>query len=157
MDCSIAAPVRKSALVVLVCRPLALVASAAFFVVVGCVMAIPYTAACAAIQARTAPTLNAVTRSDSFIGLGNVPAFTLRQSVGAEKGSGAGESGRFGLCTSCDSRMKALSGRASKTEWIIDALAAGMLNAIGVIGDVGLFGTVWNSLEEAPTIPRKSL
>jgi hypothetical protein len=68
---------------------------------------------CAVIQARTAPTFQAVTRSESFDGLGNVPAFTLRQRVGALKGNGAGVDGRLGLCTSCASRMKALSGRAS--------------------------------------------
>ena len=52
-------------------------------------------------------------RSDSLTGLGNVPAFTLRQSVGAENGSGAGRPGRLGLCTKCDSRMNALSGNSS--------------------------------------------
>ena len=71
---------------------------------------------CAVIQARTSPTVKAVTRSESLMGLGNVPAFTLRHSVGAEKGRGSGVSGRLGLCTSCASRMKALSGRASKTD-----------------------------------------
>ena len=75
-----------------------------------------YAATCAVIHARTVPTFQAVTRSDSLIGLGNVPAFTMRQSVGAEKGRGAGVSGRLGLCTSCDSRMNALSGSASKTD-----------------------------------------
>ena len=71
---------------------------------------------CAVIQARTSPTLKAVTRSESLMGFGNVPAFTLRHSVGAEKGRGAGVSGLLGLCTSCASRMKALSGSASKTD-----------------------------------------
>jgi hypothetical protein len=90
--------------------------------------------ACAVIQARTVPTFQAVTRSDSLIGLGNVPAFTLRHKVGAEKGRGAGVSGRFGLRTSWDSRMNALSGNASKTECVIEVFTAGMLAAIGVRG-----------------------
>ena len=54
---------------------------------------------------------HAVTRADSLTGLGKEPAFTLRQRVGALKGSGAGVPGRLGLCTNCDSRMNALSGR----------------------------------------------
>ena len=81
-----------------------------------------YTVACAVIQARTVPTFQAVTRWDNLTGAGNVPAFTLRHRVGAEKGSGAGVSGRFGLCTSCDSRMNALSGSASKTDGVIDVI-----------------------------------
>ncbi len=88
--------------------------------------------ACAVIQARTVPTFQAVTRSDNLMGAGNVPAFTLRHKVGAEKGRGAGVSGLLGLCTSWDSRMNALSGSASKTEWLIGVFAAGMLDAIGV-------------------------
>lgn len=39
-----------------------------------------------AIQARTSSTFHAVTPADSFTGAGNVPAFTLRQSVAAENG-----------------------------------------------------------------------
>lgn len=50
------------------------------------------------------------------MGLGNVPAFTLRQSVGAEKGRGAGALGRFGFCTIVDTRMYALSASASNIE-----------------------------------------
>ena len=61
-----------------------------------------------------APTFHAVTRSDNLTGFGNVPPFTLRHSVGALKGSGAGLSGRLELWTNCDSRMKALSGNSSK-------------------------------------------
>jgi len=75
-----------------------LVAPAAFCVVVLVVIvATCYAIACAAIQARTVPTFQAVTRSDNLHGLGNVPAFTLRHSVGAENGNGAGVSGRLGL------------------------------------------------------------
>jgi hypothetical protein len=90
--------------------------------------------ACAVIHARTVPTFQAVTRSESLIGLGNVPAFTLRHRVGAEKGRGAGVSGLLGLRTSWDSRMNALSGRASKTECVIEVLTAVMQVAIGVRG-----------------------
>lgn len=71
------------------------------------------------------------------MGLGKVPAFTLRHSVGAEKGKGAGVSGLLGLCTSCASRMKALSGRASKTDWWMVVFCAGMLAAIGGLRPVG--------------------
>lgn len=60
------------------------------------------------------PTFHAVIRSDNLTGFGNVPSFTLRHRVGALKGSGAGLSGHLGLRTNCDSRMKALSGNASK-------------------------------------------
>ena len=56
------------------------------------------------------------TRSESFTGLGNVPALTLRHKVGALNGNGAGWSGLLGLWTSWLSRMKALSGSASNTE-----------------------------------------
>jgi hypothetical protein len=51
--------------------------------------------ACDAIQERTAPTCQQVTRSESLIGFGNVPAFTLRQSVFPLNGSGTGVSGRL--------------------------------------------------------------
>jgi hypothetical protein len=117
-----------------------------------CIMAALYAVACAVIQARTVPTFQAVTRSDNLCGLGNVPAFTLRHKVGAEKGRGAGVSGRLGLCTSCDSRMNALSGRASKTEVWMLALTAGVLDAIGVFRGVILGDTVGNSLKEALNI-----
>jgi hypothetical protein len=60
----------------------------------------PYADACAAIQARTSLTFQHVTREEILIGLGNKPFATIRQRVGEEKGSGAGTSGRFGLCTS---------------------------------------------------------
>lgn len=51
-------------------------------------------------------------------------------------------SGLFGLCTSCDSRMNALSGSASKIERLIDALAVWVLSAIGVLGGLDLCDTV---------------
>jgi hypothetical protein len=88
------------------------------FGVVLIVMAQPFqtVAVCWSIQALTSPTLQAVTRSDSRCGFGKVPAFTLRHRVGALKGRGAGVSGRLGLCTSCDSRMNALSDKESNTE-----------------------------------------
>lgn len=63
-------------------------------------------------------------RSDSLIGFGKVPALTLRQSVGAENGNGVGRSGRFGLCTRCDSRIKALSGSVSN-DGITDVAVGG--------------------------------
>jgi hypothetical protein len=69
--------------------------------------------ACDAIQARTSLTFQQVTRCESLNGCGNVPALTLRQRVGAENGKSAGRPGRFGLCTSCDSRMNALSAKSS--------------------------------------------
>jgi hypothetical protein len=72
--------------------------------------------ACAVIHARTSLTFQQVTLSDNLMGLGNVPADTLRHNVGALNGNGAGCSGLLGLRTSCDSRMNALSGNASKTE-----------------------------------------
>ncbi len=98
----------------------------------------PAALVCAAIQARTAPTCQAVTRSDNLMGLGNVPAFTLRHSVGALKGRGAGVSGRDGLWTSWDSRMNALSDSASNIEGLMGAFCAGMLDAIGVLAGAGL-------------------
>ena len=48
-----------------------------------------HAASCANSQALTSPTFQAVTRSDSFTGLGKVPAFTFRHKVGELKGSGA--------------------------------------------------------------------
>jgi hypothetical protein len=111
-----------------------------------------YAMACAVIHARTVPTFQAVTRSDNFTGLGNVPAFTLRQRVGALNGNGAGWSGRLGLCTSCDSRINALSGSASKIELWMIAFDAGMLDAIGVLGAVGLRDISGYLLSEGSTI-----
>jgi hypothetical protein len=108
--------------------------------------------ACAVIHARTVPTFQAVTRSESLIGLGNVPAFTLRHSVGALNGRGAGVSGLLGLCTSCDSRINALSGSASKTEWLIDVLAVGMLDEIGALGVVGLLDILGYLMSEGPIV-----
>lgn len=63
---------------------------------------------------------------------------TMRQSVGALNGSGAGVPGRLGLCTSCASRMKALSGSASNDGIVEVGFCAGMLTAIGDLGDMGL-------------------
>ena len=93
------------------------------------------------------PTFQAVTRSESLIGLGNVPAFTLRHSVGAEKGKGAGVSGLLGLCTSWDSRMNALSGSASKTDWWMVDFCAWMLDAMGVLGVAGLCDTACSPMK----------
>ena len=95
-----------------------------------------YRAVCALIQSRTSPTRQAVTLSANLNGFGNVPAATLRHNMGAEKGSGAGVSGRFGLCTSRDLRMNALAGSASKTDRWMVACCAGMLWAIGVLGNL---------------------
>jgi hypothetical protein len=89
--------------------------------------------ACAANQARIEPTFQAVTRSDNFTGFGKLPFFTLRQSVGAENGSGAGLSGCLGLWTSCASRMNAPSGSASNDGIVGDEDCAGMHDAIGVL------------------------
>lgn len=73
----------------------------------------PHAASWAISQALTEPTFQAVTRSDSLIGFGKVPAFTLRHKVGALNGSGAVLVGRLALWTSCASRTYALSGSAS--------------------------------------------
>jgi len=100
-------------------------------------MATLYAVACAAIQARTVPTFQAVTRSDNLMGLGNVPFFTLRHSVGAENGKGAGLLGCLGLWTRCASRMYALSGRVSNDGIVGVVDCAGMLAAIGVLGLAG--------------------
>lgn len=96
------------------------------------------------------PTFQAVTRSDSLTGFGKVPAFTLRQSVGAENGRGAGLLGCLGLWTSCASRMKAPSGRASNDGMIAAGFSAGMLAAIGVLLAVGFGDTVGLLLSEGP-------
>ena len=53
----------------------------------------------AAIHARTVPTFQAVTLSDSLCGRGKVPFFTLRHKVAAENGNEAGIV-VLGLCTS---------------------------------------------------------
>jgi hypothetical protein len=96
-------------------------------------------AVCALIHSRTAPTFHAVTRSDNLNGLGKVPAATIRHSVGAENGNGAGVVGRLGLWTSCASRMNALSGIKSN-----DGITAmgfccctGMVAAITVLAALG--------------------
>jgi hypothetical protein len=66
----------------------------------------------------------------------------MRHRVGAENGSGAiALSGLLGLRTSCASRSQALSGSASKTDWCMVTFGAGMLDAIGVLGVVGLYDT----------------
>lgn len=94
--------------------------------------------ACAVIQARTSLTFQAVTRALNLVGLGKVPAATLRHKVGALNGRGAGCSGRLGLSTNCASRTNALSGSASNTDlWMVD-LTVVMLDAIGVLDAVGL-------------------
>ena len=72
--------------------------------------------ACAVIHARTSLTFQHVKRSDNLMGLGKVPAATLRHKVGALNGSGAGCAGRLGLSTRCASRTNALSGSASNTD-----------------------------------------
>jgi hypothetical protein len=122
------------------------------FVVVSVCMATSYALACAAIQARTSPTLQAVTRSESFTGFTNVPFFTLRQRVGAENGKGAGLSGCLGLWTSCDSRMNAPSGSASNDGIVGDVVCSGMLDAIGVLGDKSLGVMSGFLLIEGPTV-----
>ncbi len=78
------------------------------------------------------PTFQAVTRSDSFIGLGNVPAATLRHKVGSLKGSGAVLSGRFGLCTSWAARTYALFGSASNIDVGMVFFCAVLLDAVSV-------------------------
>jgi hypothetical protein len=65
-------------------------------------------------KVRTSDTRHAVTRCDNLTGLGKVPSATFRQSVAALNGRGAGNAGRLGLQTNCDSRTNALSGNASK-------------------------------------------
>jgi hypothetical protein len=113
----------------------------------------PYTDACAVIHARTSPTFQQVTLSDNLIGLGNVPAATLRHSVGALKGSGAGWSGRLGLLTSCDSRIKPLAGKSSKSKKRVMPFVGGLLDAIGVLGLLGLCDISGYLLSEGPIFP----
>ena len=69
-----------------------------------------------AIHARTCPQRHAVTPADNLQGAGNLPALTILQSVGAEKGSGAVLAGSLVLRTNCASRKQALSGKASNTD-----------------------------------------
>lgn len=58
-----------------------------------------------------------MTRALSFVGLGNLPALTIRHNVGAEKGRGATMLAEvLVLRTSCDSRSHALSGNASNDD-----------------------------------------
>lgn len=77
--------------------------------------------ACADIHARTWPTCQAVTRALNLVGWGNLPALTMRHSVGAENGKGATAlQGHLGLRTSCDSRTHALSGSTSNTAWLLE-------------------------------------
>ena len=105
-------------------------------------------AVCALIHSRTAPTFHAVTRSDNLNGLGKVPAATIRHSVGAENGNGAGVAGRLGLWTSCASRMKALSGIKSN-----DGITAmgfsgctGMVTAFAVLTALGRIDKLMSSM-----------
>lgn len=103
------------------------------------------------IQARTSPTFQAVTLSDKRCGLGNVPAFTFRQRVGALNGRGTGVLGRFGLCTSCASRMNALSGSASKTDRVMDfAGLPGIFELAEAIGLCTVLG--WNDISRLSVI-----
>ncbi len=95
----------------------------------------PYAAACAVIHSRTCETFQAVTLADNLQGAGNLPAFTMRQSVGAENGNGATAlSGFFGLRTSCDSRSHALSGSASNTDCVAVLVVATGASAVGLVG-----------------------
>ncbi len=69
------------------------------------------------------------------MGLGKVPAATLRHNVGALNGRGATTlSAFFELRTSCDSRTNPLSGSASKTDWWMVAFATIMM--LAAIGDL---------------------
>jgi hypothetical protein len=88
---------------------------------------------CEFSQARTSPTRKAVIFAPSLIGWGKVPAFTLRHSVAPLKGSGAGRSGRLGLCTKHDSRMNALSGRVSNDGIPAVAVGIGAEMAPGIV------------------------
>jgi hypothetical protein len=89
--------------------------------------------ACAVIQARTCPACQAVTRALNLVGLGNLPSFTMRHSVGAENGNGAmAESGFFALRTSCASRSQAESGSRSNTAVVGAVVAAGKA-AVGLM------------------------
>lgn len=108
----------------------------------------------ALIQARTSPTFHAVTRWDNLYGGGKVAAFTLRHKVGAENGSGAGVEGRLWLCTSCASRMNALSGSKSNdgitaTGW---AGAAAVLAATGVCFGLVVRDTMCPPKSEGPIV-----
>ena len=71
-------------------------------------------------------TCHAVTRLESFTGLGNEPSLTFRHKVAELKGKIGGDLGRLGfegfeLLTSCASRTYALSGSSSKTKGISSA------------------------------------
>jgi hypothetical protein len=110
-------------------------------------------AVCALIHSRTAPTLHAVTLADNLYGFGKVPAATLRQSVGALNGRGAGMVGRLGLWTSCASRMNALSGITSNDG--VAAVGFGCFTGIGaaIAGDkiLGLCDISWRLLNPPDT------
>lgn len=95
--------------------------------------------ACADIHARTWPTCQAVTPALNLVGLGNLPALTMRQSVGAEKGRGAKELAALLLLrTSWDSRSQALSGSASKNDLWTVAVGSETLGEKGVCDEVML-------------------
>lgn len=66
------------------------------------------------------------------MGLGNVPALTLRHSVGALNGKGTGVSGRCGLCTSWDTRMNEPSDSASNIEGLMIAFFVKMQDAFDI-------------------------
>jgi hypothetical protein len=90
------------------------------------------------IHARTWPTCQAVTPALNFVGLGNLPALTIRHRVGAEKGRGATLlAGLLQLRTSWDSRSHALSGSASNTACV---------GCLGTTGEIVAFLAVLTGL-----------
>lgn len=107
-----------------------------------------------AIQARTAPTFQAVTLTESLMGFGKVPSFTLRQRVGALKGKGAGVLGRLGLWTSWDSRMNALSGKTSNTEGLRDIFSGKRLDALAGLDAMGLGDIAYRPMKLTDAICR---
>ena len=103
---------------------------------------VPYAMACAVIQARTCPACQAVTRALNLVGLGNLPSFTMRHSVGAENGKGAmAESGFFALRTSCASRSHAESGSRSNTAVVGAVVAVGNV-AVGLVLNRVMLGVI---------------
>lgn len=97
------------------------------------IIATSYAWLCAVIQARTSLTFQAVTRALNLVGLGNLPNFTMRHSVGAEKGRGAmALSPFFGLRTSWATRSQALSGSRSNTAVVGAVVAAGKVT-VGLV------------------------
>ena len=77
-----------------------------------------------------------MTRALNFVGLGNLPSFTIRHNVGAENGRGATSlSELLGLRTSCASRSQALSGSRSNTARAGAVVGAGAV-AVGLMVNV---------------------